>query len=199
MFSFGTQKSEWPININLPELAQAGYDILDFRPFLSPLIPAVLNEFPCSRRKTQLRGVNRLGGAFTLHHHELDLYVYILWEGKFPGKNLAKMVRAQVNSEVMMASYLDDDHPESINVRHLGRTQGFVILCRDNFRCSPTDTVGAERSGSVVRNGVRGNRRNSEITDSRDPRDVEQNVQLTDDRQQMKLLQSMRLTPFKSP
>ena len=106
------------LSINLPGLAQAGCDILDFRPFL---IPAVLNEFPRSRRKTKLPGVSRFGGAFTLHHHELDVYVYVLWEGDFPGKNLAEMARAPP-TEVMVVSYLDDDHPESINVRNLGRT-----------------------------------------------------------------------------
>ena len=31
---------------NLPELAQAECDMLDFRPFISPLVPAVFDEFP---------------------------------------------------------------------------------------------------------------------------------------------------------
>ena len=78
-----------------------------------------------------------------------------------------------------MALYLDDDHPESINVRHLGGTSLVIWACK-NFRCNPTKTVGG--------NVARGNRRNSEITDWRDPPTVKQNVQLMDNRQQTKPL-----------
>jgi hypothetical protein len=56
-----------------------------------------------------------------------------------------------------MTSYLDNDHPKSINVRHLGGPPGLVIWCFQNFRCGPSYTVAVVWGGSVVRNGVEGN------------------------------------------
>ena len=46
MLNFGVETPEWPADINLPKLAQAGYDMVDFWPFLSLLFPALLDKFP---------------------------------------------------------------------------------------------------------------------------------------------------------
>ena len=80
-------------------LAQTKRDVLDFRPLIWLLSPAFLDEFPSRRRKAKLRGVSGLGRAFTLHHHELDVYIRDVWEGKFPSKNLAETVRTQVDGK----------------------------------------------------------------------------------------------------
>lgn len=46
VLSFGIQKPEWSVGINLPKFAQAAYDVLDFWSLILPLVPALLNEFP---------------------------------------------------------------------------------------------------------------------------------------------------------
>ena len=50
-----TQKPERPTGINPPRLAaQTGYNVLDFRAFFPLLVPALLDDFPHTRGKTQL-------------------------------------------------------------------------------------------------------------------------------------------------
>ena len=91
------RRPEWLTEINSPSLAQTEYDILNIRSFISLLVPALLDDFPRGRRKTQLLSLSWLGGTFTLRHHEMDVQIRNVWEGKFPCKNLVdEAVRAKV-------------------------------------------------------------------------------------------------------
>ena len=96
VISFEIRNPEWPNGKNLPKLAQLVRDILHLRSFLSPLVAAVLDEFPHLRRQTQPRGIGRLGGVLTPRHREPHLYICEVRERRFPGKNLAEVIRSQV-------------------------------------------------------------------------------------------------------
>ena len=72
---FAQEKPGWLVGVDLPGPAQAGRDVLHVRPFIPLLIPALLDEFPRCGRKAQPRGVERLGGPLSPHHHELDGYI----------------------------------------------------------------------------------------------------------------------------
>lgn len=59
------------------------------------------------------------------------------------------MVRAQA-TEVMIESYLNGDHPEGVNARHLGRAPGFPSWSGfQDVRCGPW-TVAAPWGGGIV-------------------------------------------------
>ena len=96
-------------------------------------------------------------------------------KGIFPVKIWEKRWSVCKSTGAAVTSYLDDDHPESVNVRHLCRMCGYCILCPQNFRCSPTKAVAMGSGGAVVRFG------DSEVREPRNPRLVKEDVFLTDD------------------
>jgi len=50
----------------------------------------------------------------------------------------------------MVAFYLDDDHPESINVRHLGWAPGSGVFCVYYLGRSPSEAVPVRLSQVLV-------------------------------------------------
>jgi hypothetical protein len=91
--AFAREQPGWPIGTDLSGLAQAVHDSLHVRPFIPLLVPAILGDFPRSRRKARFRGANGLGGSFALHHHETNILVGFFREGIFSCKNLKGVVR----------------------------------------------------------------------------------------------------------